>query len=312
MEARIVFFGTPEFAATILEDLISFGAHVALVVTRPDKPRGRNLESAPPPVKQVAEAHHLPLAQPIKVQGEEFLATLKELDADLFIVAAFSEIFREPFLKMPRLGCINVHPSLLPKYRGAAPIERALMAGEKRSGVTIMALNPLVDAGDMLAVEEVDVGPDETAGELAARFAKLGSKLLWQVIKKIEAGKLERQVQNSSEATLAPKLKPEDEVVRWNRSAREIHNQIRALSPRPGSYAWVNVRGVKRRLLIKKAALELSREGKAGQILDEPGLVVAAEQGALRLLTVQLEGKKALSAEEFLRGIPKNELEFIL
>lgn len=310
MGLKVVFFGTPEIAAIILEELVKRKIEIIAVVTRPDKVGGRHLKIQKHPVKQVAEDLQLPLYQPEKVGSVEFLEKLKEMNPDLFIVAAYSEIFKDNFLSIPRLGCINVHPSLLPKYRGAAPMERAIMAGESATGVTIMAMNPRIDAGNILAVGKIDIDEEMTGGELAKKLAYLGSELLCSVIGAIERGECPSIVQNDLEASPAPKIKAEEERIDWKKSARELHNQIRALSPKPGVWTQILLRGNQRRLLIKKAKSEPLLSGLPGEILSENGLVVGTGSGALRLLEVQLDGKKAMSVTDFLRGIAKEEIIF--
>lgn len=310
MALRVVFFGTPEIAAIILEELAKKDVDILAVVTRPDREAGRSLKLKEPPVKILASKLELPLYQPEKASSSEFLETLRAMKADLFIVAAYSEIFKENFLLLPRLGCINVHPSLLPKYRGAAPIERAIMAGEKETGVTIMAMNPRIDAGNILAVGKIAIDDEMTGGELTLKLAHLGSEMLSKVILAIERGNCPSIAQNDQEATPAPKLTREEEKIDWHKSAEALHHLIRALSPKPGAFAQITIKGNSKRLLIKKAKYEPLLEGPIGKILSIDGLVVGTSKGALRLLEVQLEGKKAMAISDFLRGYSKDEIFF--
>ncbi len=204
---RIVYFGTPQFSATVLDFLLKQKVQIVACVTKPDKPQKRSKAPVPSPVKVVAESHHIPLLQPLKASDPEFAEKeLRPLNADLFIVVAYSEILKENLLAMPRLGCINVHASLLPKYRGAAPIQRCIMAGDKESGVTIMAMQIKLDAGGMLKVAKTKIDDEMTAGELSTILSHIGSEALWEVIQKVENGQILPEPQDSSKVTQAPKL----------------------------------------------------------------------------------------------------------
>jgi methionyl-tRNA formyltransferase len=304
---NIIFFGTSSFAAKILSSLIERGYFIAAVVTRPDKSKGRHLHASAPPVKEIALKlkPDLPVFQPEKASAPEFAEVLKAFHADLFVVVAYGEIIKKNLLEMPRLGCINIHASLLPKFRGAAPIQRTLMEGEKETGITIIEMSPQMDAGDILAIEAIPIPEEMTFGELEGKLCDLGIKLLLEVIRQFEQNNVAKTPQDHTRATLAPKMTPEDEKIDWQKSARVIHNQIRALSPSPG--AWTNIAvgtGVKR-LKIKKAIVIEEMGGDPGAILrfGKEGWVIACGKGALRLIEVQLEGKKAMSAEECVRGI---------
>lgn len=311
---RIVFFGTPRFAATILEALLEEKFEVCAVVTKPDKRQGRSSALQPPAVKKSALAHHLPLYQPLKASDPEFAKTLEALGADLFVVAAYSEIFKENLLKMPPLACINVHASLLPKYRGAAPIQRALMEGERETGVTIMAMARELDAGGILATAKIPIEEGWTAGELTEHLAQLGAKSLVHVLHKLLRGeKLLPQPQDSARATYAPKLKPEDGEIHWKRPAEEIVNQIRGVTPKPGAWCLVRTGDKVRRLLIKKAKLDPTFKAPPGSWeKSEEALVVGTPQGGVALLELQLEGKSVLPAALFLRGISPSSFAFLI
>lgn len=299
MGLKIVFFGTPYIASEILKYLLEHQVEVLAVVTKPDKPVGRKSELAPPPVKVTAQKYHLPVHQPKKASDPEFVSYLKTLGADLFVVAAFSEILKENLLEVPPLGCINVHASLLPKYRGAAPIQRCIMAGEKESGVTIMRMDKGLDTGGMLLVVKTPILPDMTAGELAEQLIKIGSKALLDVIKNFEA--YPPTAQREEISSYAKKLTPEDGEISWNAPASDVYNLIRGVTPKPGAWCTVEVRGEKKRLKLKKARLS-HLQGSAGQIVGKP-LIIACQSGAIELLEVQLEGKKQLTSDIFMRGI---------
>lgn len=309
---KLVFFGTPRFAATILNYLIAQQAEIIAVVSRPDKPQKRSAKPLPTPVKELAAHFNLPVYQPQKVSDPVFASFLRSLNADLFIVAAFAEIFKENVLEIPKLGCINVHASILPKYRGAAPIERAVMAGEEESGVTIMRMAKDLDVGDILTIAKAPIHENMTAGELSDVLSQIGAQALWEVIQKLKMGTLQSFKQDSTLATYAKKLKPEEGEINWQRPFEEVHNHIRGVTPKPGAWCWVSIRDQKKRLLIKKALKEPNRSGQPGEILSQHPLelVVACLTGACRLVEVQLEGKKAMPIETFLRGISLTQIKF--
>jgi methionyl-tRNA formyltransferase len=304
---KIVFFGTSSFAAKILSSLIEQGYQIAAVVTRPDRSKGRNLQPSPPPIKEIASRlkPDLPIFQPEKASAPEFANSLKPLDADLFVVVAYGEIMKKNLLEMPKLGCINIHASLLPKFRGAAPIQRCLMEGVKETGITIIEMSPQMDAGDILAIEAISISEEMTFGELEPKLCDLSIKLLIQVICQYDEGKIVKTPQDHALATLAPKLTLEDEKIDWQRPAKSIHNQIRALSPYPGAWCQIKIGLDIKRLKIKKAKIVEDVSGAPGEILNvgKEGWIIACGQGALRLIDVQLEGKKAMPAEECIRGI---------
>ncbi|MBS0603755.1 MAG: methionyl-tRNA formyltransferase [Verrucomicrobia bacterium] len=304
---RIVFFGTSFFAARILAKLIENKYQIAAIVTRPDRMKGRNLQPSPPPVKEMASklSLNIPVFQPEKASAPEFADVLKGFEADLFVVVAYGEIIKKILLEMPRLGCINIHASLLPKFRGAAPIQRCLMEGEKESGITIIEMTPQMDAGDMLAIESIPVAEEMTFGELDDELCELSVKLLFKVIGQFQEGKVVKVPQDHALATLAPKLTADEEKIDWNRTAGQIHNQIRALSPFPSAWCQVKIGNDVKRLKIKKSKVVPSPNARPGTLLSfgKEGWTVACGEGALRLLEVQMEGKKAMSAEECIRGI---------
>lgn len=308
---RIVFFGTPHFAAIILNYLIEQPVEIAAVVSRPDKPKGRSKKPQPTALKSVAKQHNIPIYQPKKASDPEFVAFLKTLDADLFIVAAYAEILKENILTLPHLGCINVHGSILPQYRGAAPVQRALMAGEKQTGVSIMKMVLEMDAGDVYSIVKIPIPEEMTAGELFDEMAGIGAKALWDVMQKLEKGEIQAIAQDHTQATFAKKVTPEDGEIDWKKPVQEIHNQIRGLTPNPGAWCWACVRGMKKRLNIKKARAVSKHFGQPGGfVVLQSKLLVNCKEGALELVEVQLEGKKPMFAEVFLRGVQAQNLSF--
>lgn len=284
---------------------------VVAVVTKPDKPQGRSSTPVPPPVKVVAEGAGIPVYQPLKASTVEFADTLRAFDPDLFVVVAYSEIFKEILLELPRLDCINVHASLLPKYRGAAPIHRSVMAGDSETGVTIMSMAKELDAGEILGVGKVSLGPDMTTGELFDVLAQIGAVELLKVLKAFEKGEVQRQKQDPTLVTYAPKVTPAEGQIDWKKSALLLHNHIRGMTPKPGAWCWVEIQGQRKKLLIKKTKVELQKNGEPGKVLPENGLVIACGEGALQILELQLEGKKAMLVSDFLRGTQKENLKFV-
>ncbi len=304
---RIVFFGTSFFAARILAKLIENNYQIVAIVTRPDRMKGRNLKASPPPVKEMAEklCPQIPIFQPEKASLPEFADILKPFAADLFIVVAYGEIIKKNLLEMPKVGCINIHASLLPKFRGAAPIQRSLMEGEKETGITIIEMTPQMDAGDILAMEAISIPEEMTFRELDEQLCALSVKLLFNVIGQFQEGKITRMVQDHTLATFAPKLTAEEERIDWNLPAQKIHHLIRALSPSPSAWCQIKIGSDLKRLKVKKAQVVHDLQGCPGELLSfgKEGWVVACGLQALRLIEVQLEGKKAMSAEECIRGI---------
>ena len=303
---KIVFFGTPPFAAEVLKALIESSHEVLAIVTRPDKPKGRSQKLLPSAVKETAQelCPHIPLYQPAKASTDEFAEQLKALEPDCFVVVAYGEIIKKNLLDVPKKYCLNVHASLLPQYRGAAPMQRALMNGEKKTGITIMEMVEKMDAGDMFEMAAVSVDEEMTLGELEVKLCQLAKPALLKVLGQIEQGIEKKSPQDPAEVTFAPKITQEDRQINWSRPAEEVHNQIRALSPQPGAYCFAQAGDEVKRLSIKKARVVSDREGKPGDTLvqEKDKWIVACGQKALALLEIQLEGKKSLSIETFLRG----------
>jgi len=305
---KIIFFGTSHFAARILASLLENNHSIVAVVTRPDRLTGRHQHLSTPPVKEMAIklSPNIPLFQPEKASTPEFAEVLKAFEADLFIVVAYGEIIKKNLLEIPKAGCINIHASLLPKFRGAAPMQRCLMAGEKQTGITIIDMTPQMDAGDIIAMQALPVPDEMTLGELDEKLCALSIQMLFSVIQQFQAKAVVKTPQDHTLATLAPKLSAEEEKIDWSKTAQQIHNQIRALSPFPGAWCSITIGPDVKRLKIKKSQVVPSSQAAApGTVLSlrKEGWTIACGQDALRLLEVQLEGKRAMSADECLRGI---------
>ena len=307
---KIIFFGTSPFAAEILKDLVEKEFQIVAVVTRPDRKKGRSLKLLPTAVKEVAleKLPNTPIFQPSPASTPEFCEKLKELDPDLFVVVAYGEILKQNILDLPRFGAINVHASLLPKYRGAAPIHRAILDGEEESGVTIIDMVLKMDAGDMLGKSVVQIGPNMKFAELEQGLIHASQELLPSVIKQIEDGSVIRKKQDESKVTFAAKLTPEVYRIDFNRSAGEIHNQIRALR---GSFCMAKIGDLEQRLKLLNSKLENSFGPKPGQFQILPknqALQIQCGDGSLIVDEVQLEGKRAMKMADFLNGIAAQTL----
>lgn len=293
--------GTPAFAIPSLEILIRHDYSIIGVITQPDRPRGRGQTLAPSPVKIVAQRHHLTILQPEKVRNPEFLALFEDLSPDLVVVAAFGQILPREMIEAPKMGCINVHPSLLPRYRGAAPINWSLISGETKTGVTIMLMDEGLDTGNILTREETVIEPHETFGTLHDRLAKMGAKLLLKTIEMIENGTVTRTFQDASLATYAPRLRKEDGGILWDSDVHSIVNLIRGLSPAPSAYTFFRGKKLKIFLAAGEVAPATGIAGEVGRE-TEGGLPVAAKNGIVYLKDVQLENKNRMSVHDFLRG----------
>lgn len=300
-QPRIVFMGTPEFAVPSLEILVRNRYPVVGVVTQPDRPRGRGKQTAPPPVKAFAEAQRLVLLQPERVKDPAFLEAFRNLAPDLVAVAAFGQLLPREMLDLPPLGCINVHPSLLPKYRGAAPLNWTIIQGETRTGVTIMRMDEGMDSGDILLQEETPVGSGETFGELHDRLARMGAELLLKTVRMTEEGTVRRTPQDHAAATFAPRLKKEDGLIDWSRGAAEIVRRVRGLSPSPCAYTFLQGKTLRIFSAAGREAPADRAPGTAGAATAE-GLPIAAGDGIVFLREVQMEGRKRMPVGDFLRG----------
>ena len=296
---RLVFMGTPEFAVPTLEALLDAGHEVAAVYTRPPRPAGRGRRERPSPVHAFAETRGLVVRTPTSLKSEEARAEFAAITADAAVVAAYGLILPPPVLAAPRLGCFNVHASLLPRWRGAAPIQRAIMAGDNWSGVTIMKMDAGLDTGPIVLQERVRITGDMTAGMLHDRLAGLGATLMLRALAGVADGSLVARPQPGDGATYAAKLTPEEERLDWSRPAAELDRLVRALAPRPG--AWFEHAGGRVKVLAAEPAPQAS--GPAGTVLDDAA-TVACGAGGLRLTRLQRPGKAPLPAAEFLRGHP--------
>ena len=298
---RILFMGTPEFAVQALTGLVKHGYPVIGVVTQPDRPQGRGRVTAPSPVKRLADDLGLTVFQPDKVRHPSFLETFRDLAPDLVIVAAFGQILPNEIILTPRLGCINIHPSLLPKYRGAAPINWALIRGEEKTGVSIMRMDEGVDSGAILLQEETPIGPSETYGILHDRLAKMGAELLLIALAMLQAGTLQPRPQDDLLATTAPRLSREEGLIHWKNDHRTIVSLIRGLSPHPCAYTTID--GKQLKIFIASAETASVTEAPGTVAGDTAaGLRVAAGNGYVLLDELQFEGKKRMAARDFLRG----------
>lgn len=313
MSARIVFMGTPEFAVPCLQALIDDGYEVVLAVTQPDKPVGRKQVMSAPPVKQLAEAHGIAVYQPAKLRkNEEALEQLRAVNADLFVVVAYGKILPQEILDLPKQGCINVHASLLPKYRGSAPINWAIINGETVTGVTTMVMDAGMDTGDELLKASLEIAPDDTGETLATRLSGLGSELLMKTLPAYLSGELKPVVQNHAEATVIPLLAKEHGEINWNKPASAIYNQIRGLKPWPETYTFCRGRSLK----IKQARVydgEPGYAGNPGQILEirKQSLLVRTGDGILELLSVHPANGKEMDGGSFARGQRLDSGEFL-
>lgn len=299
---RMVFMGTPDFAVSSLERLIADGHDIVGVFTQPDKPQGRKMKLTPPPVKQLALTHNIPVFQPDTFKDESQLALLQELDPEVIVVVAYGKLLPGYVLDLPKYGCINVHGSLLPKYRGAAPVQWMVLNGETTAGVTTMYMDRGLDTGDILLVSETEVGENETAGELFDRLAAMGADLISETINRLPEG-IERKPQDDSQSTYVSVLDKRMSVVDWSKSAQEVHNLIRGLDPWPVA---VTTRGEVRLKLFQSRLTGKATSLPAGSVTEadpKKGLFVACGDGqVLQITEIQMVGKKRMSAGDYLRG----------
>jgi methionyl-tRNA formyltransferase len=298
---RVLFLGTPEFAVPTLDALASASHQILAVYTQPDRPKGRGGQLAASPVKNAAIRLRLPIFQPERIRRPENVATLNALEPDVIVVVGYGQIIPQSIIDIPPHGILNVHASLLPKYRGAAPIQWAIANGEPETGITIMRIDAGLDTGDMLLKWSTPILADETAPELGARLAPQGALLLIEGLKRIEAGTAEYTPQNDAEASLAPILKKEDGRVQWSRDARAIYNRLRGFTPWPGAYSTFRSRTLQ---IVHAAVDEAGGHAAPGTLRPEKRrlFVACGESTSLELLEVQLEGKKRMSAADFLNG----------
>ncbi|GIP36734.1 methionyl-tRNA formyltransferase [Paenibacillus sp. J31TS4] len=301
---NIVFMGTPDFAVPVLEMLLQEGYPVTAVVSQPDRPKGRKKVLTPPPVKEAALRHGLPVLQPERIRRSEAVEAIAGLQPDLIVTAAYGQIVPKAILELPKHGCINVHASLLPKYRGGAPIQHAILNGEAVTGVTIMYMAEGLDTGDMLAKVEVPITDEDTGGTLFDKLSEAGADLLRRTLPDLLVGKLTAVPQAHEEATLAPNIKREDEWIRWERPAMELFNQIRGLNPHPGAFTTWNGDVLKIWAARKPKPASVPQGAVPGTVIGtgDDYIEVATGDGALRVTELQPAGKKAMSAAQLLRG----------
>ena len=300
---RIIFFGTPSFAVLSLESLLQGSDDVIGVVTQPDRGKGRGKKVFPSPVKEAAQKHGLIILQPERVKEEPFQKQVQELEPDLFVVVAYGQILPKSFLEIPRHGAINVHASLLPKYRGAAPIPWVILKGEKVTGVTTMMMDPGMDTGEILLQAEVPIGERETYEILHDRLSSLGARLLIETVAGIKAGTVHPRPQDESQATYAPTLKKEEGRIDWEKTAEEIDRQVRAFNPWPAAFTQWEGRLLK---VCAGEARQGTAQGKAGEVvwLGTDFIEVMTGKGSFLMREVQLEGGRKLKAKDFLSGHP--------
>ena len=298
MPLRLIFMGTPDFAVPTLIALASAGHEIAAIYTRAAKPAGRGMDVQPSPVEREARRLGLKVATPASLKSEEAQAAFRAHNADAAVVVAYGLILPKPILEAPKLGCFNVHASLLPRWRGAAPINRAIMAGDAESGVTIMRMDEGLDTGAMAMAKPVMIAPDMTAGDLHDVLARLGADLMPRALAAIERGSLTFTPQPDTGVSYAAKISKEETRIDWSKPARQVHDHIRGLSPFPG--AWFELGGVRVKALRSTRG---EGSGAPGHVLDDR-LTIACGDGAIRLMQVQRAGKQPMAAEDFLRGTP--------
>jgi methionyl-tRNA formyltransferase len=301
---RVIFLGTPAFGVPTLSELLAAGEDVIGVITQPDKPQGRGQRLSPPPVKELALAHGLKVLQPAKLKDPGFMGALRELAPELMVVAAYGRILTHELLALPTAGFLNVHASLLPKYRGAAPINWALIRGEKETGVTIMWVTYEVDAGPVFLQDKVPIREKDNAGTLAARLAQRGAELLVEALKLLRQGKAIRKPQPEEGVTYAPPITPEMRRLNWKLPAVEVHGWIRGLDPNPGAYT--HLKGQRLKLFGARLRTSGGQSAAPGAVLSlqHDGLEIACGRGSITVKELQLAGHKRLPVAEFQRGHP--------
>ncbi|MFH1629839.1 MAG: methionyl-tRNA formyltransferase [Pseudomonadota bacterium] len=308
---KIIFMGTPDYAVPSLDKLIEHGHVLLAVVTQPDRPKGRSKKRVFPPVKQAAKRFNLEVFQPEKASDREFCEVIRELGPDLLVVVAFGQVLRRELLEIPRWGGLNIHASLLPKYRGAAPIQWAIINDEAKTGLSAMRMDHGLDTGPVLLQEEVRIGPEETAGELHDRLASLSGDFLLRTMEGLTTNRLTPIPQNNAQATYAPKIDRSISLIKWDRSAQTLSALIRALDPWPGATTVVGGKEIK--LFSSKVAdrkrLDLTPGRIAGH--SEDGLLVETGEGTVLIRELQASGKRRLNASDFLRGFPLSDGTFL-
>lgn len=295
---KIVFMGTPDFAASSLQELLNSTHEVIAVYTQPDKPVGRKQKLTPPPVKELANENNIPVYQPSTLKDEEAIDQIKDLNPDLIAVVAYGKLLPKEILGIPKFGCINVHGSLLPKYRGAAPIQRSVLSGDKETGVTTMYMAEGMDTGDIIDSETVTIGENETSSELFERLAPIGAKLLVKTINDIKDGKAKRTPQDESQVTIAPMLTKSEAKLDFNLPAEIVHYTICGMSQWPCAFAELKEKPIK----IYHSKIVKDKSGNPGELLDSKRFIVGCNDCAIELLEVQPVGKKRMDGRSFLNG----------
>lgn len=295
---RIVFMGTPDFAAVSLKKLIDKNYDIVGVFSQSDKPKGRGYKLVMPPVKEIALEHNIPVFQPKTLRNEESFDIIKELNPDIIVVVAYGKILPKNILDYPKLGCVNVHGSLLPKYRGAAPIQYSILNGEKETGITTMFMGEGLDTGDMLLKVSTPIGENETYGELHDRLAVMGSDILVDTLELLAENKITPIKQDDEKSTYAHMIDKKMGELDFTKPAKEVHNLIRGLSPAPCAYTQLG----KKLLKVYKAVLREDLKGTPGNVLSEKQFIIACGDYAIEFTEIQLEGKKRINADEFLCG----------
>ena len=306
---RILFMGTPDFAEACLAALLSHGETVVGAISQPDKPKGRKMILTPPPVKELALRHGLPVFQPQTLKNNAIMDVLQELQPDLIVVVAYGKILPKYVLDFPKFGCVNIHASLLPKLRGAAPIQWSIINGEEETGVTSMYMAEGLDTGDMILSKRTKIGAEETAEELFDRLAVMGGEVLIETVEQIKSGTAKRIPQSDEESTYAPILSREDGKIDFSKSSAEVHDLVRGLYSWPCAYTFY--KGKKIKVFSCRVASETGAPGEVLKASSKDGLVIGTKDGSVRILELQFEGKKRMTAEDFFVG-NKIEISTIL
>ena len=296
---KIIYMGTPDFAVACLNGIIDSGHDVCAVFTQPDKPRGRKMVMTPPDVKVCALEHNIPVYQPTTFKDGKALEIIKEYNPDVIVVAAYGKILPKDVIDYPKYGCINIHGSILPKYRGAAPIQWSVINGDKETGITTMQMNEGLDTGDILLIEKTPISLDDTAESVFDRLADIGSKLIVETLDKAEKGELNPVKQNEEESSYAPMLDKNISLIDFNKDALTVHNLIRGLYSWPIAHTFLNGKKLK----VFKSAVS-DKRGKAGEVLSLSPLTIACGEKSVEILELQLEGKKRMDYKSFLLGHP--------
>lgn len=298
---KIVFMGTPEFAVPCLQKIIDEGHEVVAVVTQPDKPKGRGKKLAMPPVKELALKYDIPVYQPLKAREESFVDTLKEMNPELIVVVAFGQILPKSILDIPKYGCVNVHASLLPRYRGAAPLNWVIINGEEKTGVTTMYMDEGLDTGDMILKSEIPLDDEITAGELHDKMMIDGAKVLKETIDLIEKGEAPREKQSNEDTCYSPIMNKSLGNIDWKKSAIDIHNLVRGINPWPSAYTTYEGQTMK---IWKTKVIDKNSDKDPGTIIsvDKEGINVSTSEGILQIKEIQMAGKKRMEVSEYIKG----------